>query len=51
MMSSNAQPQNKKCILLNNLGNKHILLMKFDQFISYYKRKNFTIIEKLWPET
>ena len=27
--------------LLNNLGNKHSLLMKFGQFKSYYKGKNF----------
>ena len=35
----------KKYVLLNNLGSKHSLLMKFDQFMSYYKRKNF--IKKL----
>ena len=31
----------KKYILLNNLGSKHSLLMKFGKFVSYYKRKNF----------
>ena len=29
----------KKNILLNNLGSKHSLLMKFGQFISYCKKK------------
>ena len=38
MTSSNA---NKKYISLNNLGSKHILFMKFGQFLSHYKRKNF----------
>ena len=32
---------NKKYIYLNNLGSKYSLLMKFGQFMSYYKRKNF----------
>ena len=32
-------------MLLNNLGNKHSLLMKFDQFVPYYKEKK--IIKKL----
>ena len=31
----------KKCISLNNLGSKYNLLMKFGQFMSYYKRKSF----------
>ena len=31
----------KNKILLNNLGSKHSLLIKFDQFMTYYKRKNF----------
>ena len=26
----------KEILLLNNLGSKQILLMKFDQFISYF---------------
>ena len=39
MTSSNAKTQNNKYILLNNLGSKHRLLMKFGQFMSYYKRK------------
>ena len=47
MMSSNTQ--HKKYVLLNNLGSKDNLLMKFDQFMSYYKRKNF--IKKLYTKT
>ena len=35
-----------KYILLNNLRSKHSLLMKYDQFMSYYKRKDF--IKKLY---
>ena len=35
-------PSINQYILLNNLGSKHSLLMKFDQFMSYYKRKNFS---------
>ena len=38
MTSSNVEAQNKKYILMNNLENKHSLLMKFE-FMSYYKRK------------
>ena len=45
-MSSNAWAKNKKYILLNNLGSKHSLLMKFGQFMSYYKRKK--IIKKFY---
>ena len=41
MMSSNAQSYNKKHILLNNLGSEHSLLMKFGQFMLYFKRNNF----------
>ena len=37
------QAQNKKYILLNNLGS---LLMNFDQYMSYPKKKNF--IKKLY---
>ena len=33
MTSSNAQAWNRKNILLNNLGGKHCLVMKFGQFI------------------
>ena len=33
MTSSNAQAWNTKHILLNNLGNKHSLVMKFGQFM------------------
>ena len=36
-MSSNAQAWNTKHILLNNLGSKCRLAMKFDQFMQYYK--------------
>ena len=38
MTSSNGQAWNTKHILLNNLGSKHSLVMKFGQFM-YYKRK------------
>ena len=41
MTSSNAQAWNTKHILLNNLGSKRSLVMKFDQFMQYYKRKFF----------
>ena len=41
MASSNAWPQNKKHISLNNLGSKYILLMNFGQFMSYYNTKTF----------
>ena len=33
--------KNKKYILPNNLGSKLSVLMKFCQFMSYYKRKKF----------
>ena len=36
----------KKYILLNNLGSKCSLLMKFGQFISYYKKKT-TLCQKI----
>ena len=39
--SSNALAWNKKYTLVNNLESKHSLLMKFGQFMSYYKRKKF----------
>ena len=38
-MSSNAYAKNKKHILLNNLGSKQSLIMKFGQFMPYYKEK------------
>ena len=41
MTSSNAETCKTKCILLNNSGSKHSLLMNFGQVISYYKRKDF----------
>ena len=37
MTSSNAQSWNTKHILLNNLGSKCSLVMKFGQFMQYYK--------------
>ena len=37
MTSSNAQAWNTKHILLNNLGSKCSLVMKFGQFMQYYK--------------
>ena len=37
MMSSDAQAWNTKHILLNNLGSKCILVIKFGQFMQYYK--------------
>ena len=48
IMSSNAQEWNKKHILLNNLGSKHSVVMKFGQFIQCYKRKFF--IKKLYKK-
>ena len=37
MTSSNAQAWNMKHILLNNLVSKRSLVMKFGQFMQYYK--------------
>ena len=37
MTSLNAQAWNTKHILLNNLGSKRSLVMKFTQFMQYYK--------------
>ena len=37
MTSSNIQAWNTKHILLNNLGSKCNLVMKFGQFMQYYK--------------
>ena len=34
-------PKHKTNTLVNNLGSKHSLLMKFSQFMSYYKGTNF----------
>ena len=42
MASLNAWAEKKKYILLNNLGNKHTLLMRFGQFMSYYERKKLS---------
>ena len=41
MTSSNALRRNKKYVLMNNLGNEHSLVMKFDWFIPIYKKKIF----------
>ena len=41
MTSSNVQTRNKKIVLLNNLGSKHSLAMKFDRFTFQNKRKTF----------
>ena len=53
MASSNAPAFNKKHILLNNLGSKHSLVIKFGQFMYYYKRKCFIkkLYKKYGPET
>ena len=48
MTSSNAKAVNTKHILLNYLGSKHSLLLKFGQFMYYYKRKFF--IKKLYKK-
>ena len=37
MKSSDAKARNTKHILLNNLGSKRSLVMKFGQFMQYYK--------------
>ena len=39
MTSSNTKAWNKKYTLLNNLGSKHSLVIKFGQFMSYYDEK------------
>ena len=39
---------NTEHILLNILGSKHSLVMKFGQFMYYYKRKTF--IKKLYKK-
>ena len=41
MMPSNGQAWNTKHILLNNLESEHSLVMKFGQFMWYYKMKIF----------
>ena len=53
MTSSNAQVWHTKHILLNNLGGKRSLVMKFGQFMQYYKKKNFIkkFFEKCGLET
>ena len=37
-------PKHKTYISLNYLGSKHSLLMKFGQFMSYYKREDFFLL-------
>ena len=51
MTSSNAQAWNTKHILLKNLGSKHSLVIKFGQFMQYYKTKIFyqKILWKMLP--
>ena len=44
----NTQAWNRKHILLNNLGNKHILVIKFSQFMQHYKRK--ILIKKFYKK-
>ena len=53
MMSSNAQVWNAKHILLNNLGSRHSLVMKFGQFMKHFRINFFikTIYEKCCLET
>ena len=53
MTSSNVQTRNKKIVLLNNLGRKHSLAMKFDRFRFQNKRKNFikNSAKNMTPET
>ena len=41
MTSSNAKSWIEKYILLNNLSRKYSLVMKFGQFVQFYKRKVF----------
>ena len=48
MKSSNAQAWNTKHILLSNLGSKYSLVMKFGQFMQYYKIILF--IEKFYEK-
>ena len=48
MKSSNTQAWNTKHILLNNVGSKHSLLVKFGQFMWYYKRK--IVIKKFYEK-
>ena len=48
MTSSNPQAWNTKYILVNNLGSKHSLVMKFGQFMQYYNIIFF--IEKLYEK-
>ena len=44
IISWNTEAWNKKCVLPNDLGSKHSLIMKFGQFMSCYKRRVY--IEK-----
>ena len=53
MTSSNVQPWNTKHILLNNMGSKDSLVMKFGQFMQYYNINFFikTFYEECGLET
>ena len=35
--------------ILNNLGSKHILVIKFVQFMQYYKMFYQKMLQKGWP--
>ena len=48
IMTSNAQAWNTKHILLKNLGSKCSLVMKFGQFMQYYKM--IFLIKKLYEK-
>ena len=39
MTPYNAEAWNEEKTLPNNFGGKHILVIKFGQFVQYYKRK------------
>ena len=51
MTSTNGGTRNKKNNLLNNMGIKHSLVMKYNQFNSNYKRKTFIkkFYKRMWP--
>ena len=51
MTSSNTEASNKEYILLNNFRSKCSLLMKFKQFMSYYKSKKSKIFTKAVVKT
>ena len=49
MTSSNAQARNMRHILLNNLGSKCSLVMKFGRFMQYYKK--YIYIKKFYEKS